>query len=167
MPGPSSPEKGVREVLNLLEVSYEWLDIDPSFADTAAFCEKYGYPPENSGNTIIVASRKEPIRYAACLVQASAHLDVNRTVRKLMGVRRLSFASAEQTSALTGMMIGGVTPFNLPDALPLYVDEPVMVLEYVILGAGSRSAKVKISPTVLEKVPNVQVIPGLSRTPEL
>ena len=32
------------------------------------------------------------------------------------------------------MMIGGVTPFALPAELPLYADEKLMALDYVILG---------------------------------
>ena len=98
--------KKVVEALEALGVAYELLDCDPDFADTAAFCQRYGYPPENSGNTIIVGSRREPKQYSACVVRASRRLDVNKTVRRLMGVRRLSFATAEETQALTGMAIG-------------------------------------------------------------
>ena len=156
-------EMGVRRTLDELGAEYEWMKIDPAFADTAEFCERYGVPEVNSGNTIIVASRREPRQFCACLVQATVRLDVNRTVRRLMGVRRLSFASAEDTAALTGMMIGGVTPFGLPDDLTLYIDEPVMALDWVIVGAGSRAAKVKVHPSVFEKMPNAQVVAELSR----
>ena len=163
MSSSDNTETGVRRTLDELGAEYEWMPIDPEFADTAQFCERYGVPEVNSGNTIIVASRREPRQFCACLVQATVQLDVNRTVRKLMGVRRLSFASAEDTAALTGMMIGGVTPFGLPDDLTLYIDEPVMALDWVIVGAGSRSAKVKVHPSVFESLPNVQVVPELSR----
>ena len=161
----SDVEKRVTTVLNGLGVPYDVVQIDPDFADTAAFCEKYGYPLDNSGNTIIVASRREPIQYAACVVKASMLLDVNRAVRKLMGVRRLSFATPDQTMTLTGMMIGGVTAFALPDGLPLYVDSKLMSLDYVIMGSGSRSSKIKISPAVFRKIPNAEVIDGLSLEP--
>ena len=157
------PEQGVRAAVEALGVPYEWLLCDPDFADTAVFCEKYGFPPENTTNTIIIASRRDPIQYVACVIQASVQLDANHAVRKLMGVRRLSFATAEQTGDLTGMAMGGVTPFNLPAEVPLYVDELVMSLDYVILGAGSRSAKIKISPAVFDAMPNAQIVPGLSR----
>ena len=163
MSSSEQTEKAVRQKLDELGAEYEWMEIDPEFADTAAFCERYDVPEVNSGNTIIVASRREPRQFCACLVQATVQLDVNRTVRKLMGVRRLSFASAEDTAALTGMMIGGVTPFGLPEDLALYIDEPLMALEWVIVGAGSRSAKVKLHPSVFERLPNVEVVPGLSR----
>ena len=36
-------QQKVATELAALETPYEMLDIDPAFADTAAFCEKYGY----------------------------------------------------------------------------------------------------------------------------
>jgi prolyl-tRNA editing enzyme YbaK/EbsC (Cys-tRNA(Pro) deacylase) len=149
-------------VLDTLGVPYEVVAIDPAYADTAQFCERYGYPMAQSGNTIIVASKKEPRRYAACVVRASTRLDVNHTVRKLLDVPRLSFATAEETMALTGMMIGGVTVLALPPDLPIYVDDGLMPLDYVILGSGSRSSKIKVAPAIFTRLPNAQVIPGLS-----
>lgn len=158
-------ETRVRRVLDGLGVPYEWIEIDPTYADTAAFCEHYGYGLETAANTIVVAAKKEPRQYAACVVLATTRLDVNRSVRKLMGVPRLSFASAEETKDLTGMMIGGVTVFDLPPDLPIYVDEKVMQQPWVILGSGSRSSKVQASPEVLRRLPNAQVIAGLSMEP--
>lgn len=155
-------ETKVTAVLEELGVTYEIVQIDPEFADTAAFCEKYGYPMETSGNTIIVASKRGEKKYCACIVQASARLDVNKTVKRLMGVSRASFASAEETRELTGMMIGGVTAFALPAGLPVYVDPNLLSQEYVILGSGSRSSKLKIAPKDLRKVPGAQFIDGLT-----
>ena len=152
----------VRSVLDGLGLPYEIVEIDPAYADTAQFCERYGFPLEQSANTIIVGSKKEPKKYAACVVRATTRLDVNHVVRKLMGVPRLSFATAEETMALTGMMIGGVTVFALPESVPIYVDDGLMPLDYVILGGGSRSTKVKIAPAVFTRLPAAQIIPGLS-----
>ena len=155
-------EAKVNEALAGLGVPHELIRIDPAFADTAAFCEKYGFPPEQSGNTIIVGSKKEPRKFAACLVLAHTKLDVNHAVRGLMGVSRLSFATAEDTRALTGMMIGGVTVLALPPDMPIYVDDRIMALDWVILGGGSRSSKIKVSPEVLRRMPAVQIVPGLA-----
>ena len=155
-------EAKVAEALGGLGVSHELIRIDPAYADTAQFCEKYGFALEQSGNTIIVGSKKEPRKFAACLVLAHTRLDVNHAVRSLMGVSRLSFATAEDTKALTGMMIGGVTVLALPPDMPIYVDDRIMALDWVILGGGSRSSKIKVSPDVLRRMPAVQVVPGLA-----
>ena len=145
-------EQRVIDALEALGLPFERITIDPAHADTAVFCAHYGYPPETSGNTIVVASKKEPKKFVACVVLATTQLDVNKRVRKLMGVSKASFASAEEMHMLTGMEVGGVTPFSLPTAMPLYIDTRVMELETVILGGGGRSLKIGISPTVFHKL---------------
>jgi len=155
-------EGRVAAALEGLGATWELMRIDPGFADTTAFCEKYGVPLDHSGNTIIVASKKEPKKFCACLVLATSRLDVNHTVRRLMDVSRVSFATADETKDLTGMMIGGVTLLALPPDLPIYVDERIMALDYVILGGGSRSSKLKVAPDVLRSVPNLCVVSGLA-----
>jgi prolyl-tRNA editing enzyme YbaK/EbsC (Cys-tRNA(Pro) deacylase) len=154
-------EQRVRRVVAGLGLPHEMVEIDPQYADTAAFCARYGFPMEQSANTIVVGSKKEPRRYCACVVRATRRVDVNHTVRRLLGVSRLSFADPEETRALTGMMLGGVTVFALPPDMPIYVDEGLMTLPWIILGGGSRSLKVKISPEVLRTLPGAVVTPGL------
>src|SRR5712691_5282533 len=156
-----TPEESVVEALKSLGVPWEAIAIDPVFADTAAFCEKYGYPAERSCNTIIVASKKEPKQFVACVVLAHTRLDVNKRVTKLMGVPKASFASSQEMMALTGMQVGGVTPFSLPQGMPLYVDDRVMAADWIILGGGGRSLKVKTSPEALIKL-GAEVIAGLA-----
>jgi len=156
-----TPEEIVIVALQKLGVSYELIDIDPNFADTAAFCEKYSYPVERSCNTIIVASKKEPKRYVACVVLAHTRLDVNKRVTKLMDVPKASFASAEEMIALTGMQVGGVTPFSVPAGIPLYIDDRIMALDWIILGGGGRSLKIKTSPEVFPKL-GAEVVSGLA-----
>lgn len=151
-------EQRVAAVLDGLGVPYELQPIDPNFADTAAYCEHYGVPLDHAANTIIVASKKEPRRFAACVVKATTRLDVNRAVRRLLDVAKVSFASAEETRELTGMLIGGVTVFALPADLPVYVDEKVMDLDWAILGSGSRSSKVRLSPEALRRLPGAQIV---------
>ena len=155
-------ERAAVAALDRLGVPYEVLPCDPAFADTAAFCERYGYPPDHAGNTIVVASKKEPKQHAACVVTGTTRLDVNHAVRDLMGVTKVSFASAEEMAELTGMTVGGVTVFGLPDGTPIYVDERVMALDYVILGTGGRNGKIKVSPEVLRRLPTARVVKDLA-----
>ncbi len=157
-----SVESTVRQQLDALGVPYEIVPCDPALADTAAFCVAYGYAPEDSANTILVVGKAEPPRFVACVVLATTRLDVNRVVRQRLGLRRASFASQEDTRAVTGMAIGGVTVFGLPADLPIWVDSRVMRRERIVLGGGSRSCKVVAPPSILLALPNVQVVEGLA-----
>lgn len=156
-------EQRVRTHLGALDVPYIEIACDPGFADTVAFCGRYGYPLEMSANTIIVAARKEPGVACACVVLASDRLDVNHTVCSLLGVRKASFAPPDLTRELTGMLIGGVTPFGLPESLPLYIDSRVMERDQVIVGGGSRSLKLQLPPAALAALASARVVEGLAK----
>ncbi len=161
-----APDTRVTAAMDSAGVAYETMDIDPDLADTAAFCEAYGIPLENSANAILVASRKPEGHNAVCLVLAHTRLDVNGVVRKKLGVRKVSFAPAELTVDLTGQEIGGVTVFGLPDRLPVWVDAGVLDRDWVIVGAGSRSAKIKLDPSQFRELQGFEIVEGLAKVPE-
>jgi prolyl-tRNA editing enzyme YbaK/EbsC (Cys-tRNA(Pro) deacylase) len=155
-------ERAVRAMLDRNGVAYEALPCDPDFADTARFCERYGVSPEDSANTIVVAGKSEPRRHVACVLLATTRLDVNGVVRRRLGVRKASFAAAEETRAVTGMMIGGVTPLALPAQMPVWVDDRVMAREQIVVGGGSRSLKIRLAPEALRLLPHTEVVAGLA-----
>jgi len=144
-------------------VVFEEMDCDPDLADTARFCEAYGVPLERSANTILVASRRPEGHFAACLVLATTRLDVNGLVRQRLGVKKVSFADSEQTRALTGMDIGGVTIFGLPDDLPVWIDSAVVEHDWVVIGAGTRTAKIRLDPRQFEDIDGFEIVPELGR----
>ena len=152
--------------LERLDVPFELIEIDPGFADTAAFLARYGFPAERSCNTLLVSSRKTPRRHAACVVPATSRLDVNVRVRGILGAGKLSFTDPEQTRALTGMELGAVTPFGLPADLPVLVDAALMQHDWVLLGGGERRFKLKLSPEVFPRL-GAEIVTdlGLPREP--
>lgn len=153
----------VREALDATSLPYEVLPCEEHLADTETFSNHYGFPMENNANTILVASKRGPKRYAACVLLATTSLDVNNSVKRQMGVSKASFANAEETAELTGMRIGGVTAFGLPDDVQLLVDERVMERDWVILGGGNRTSKIKASPEVLRHAPRMTVVADLAK----
>lgn len=156
------PDPRVVAHLDAIGENYEVLPCDPSLADTAAFCAAYGIPPEQSANAILVASRRPVGESAVCLVLATHRLDVNGEVRRRLGVKKASFARPEETVAATGMEIGGVTPFGLPPDLRVWIDQAVMELPWVIVGAGSREAKIRVAPSVFDRLESATIIEGLA-----
>jgi prolyl-tRNA editing enzyme YbaK/EbsC (Cys-tRNA(Pro) deacylase) len=152
----------VRAHLDELGVAYEIFPCDPALADTANFCAAYGFQPEESANTILVIGKSDPPVYAACVVLSNTRLDVNKTVRQRLGTRKASFAPAEDTRAITGMEIGGVTVFGLPADMPIWIDARVMARERIVLGGGSRSFKVIAPPEILLKLANAEVVENLA-----
>lgn len=153
----------VEETLTAHGIAYEVLGCDAELADTAVFCEHFGVSLEQAANTIVVTSRKvDPPKYAVCVVLGTTRLDVNKMVRQKLGVKRASFADAETTAQLTGMLIGGVTAIGIPD-LPIYLDSAVLDQQEIVMGGGNRTSKIRLHPQELTKLPHVEVVEGLAR----
>lgn len=138
--------------------------IDPTLADTAAFCEAYGVTLAESANCVIVAgSRGGVTKYAACIVLATTRADVNGVVRRQLDVRKASFAPMDDAVSLTGMEYGGITPIGLPVDWPILVDSRVVATPHVIVGSGVRHSKIAIAGPAVGALPNAVVIDGLAR----
>jgi prolyl-tRNA editing enzyme YbaK/EbsC (Cys-tRNA(Pro) deacylase) len=160
---PAMPaDPSVIEALSAHSITFEEMACDPDLADTAQFCAAYDVPMDRSANTILVASRKPEGHVAACLVLATTRLDVNGMVRRRLDVRKASFASAEQTKELTGMEIGGVTVFGLPVDVPVWIDSRVLAPDWVIIGAGSRTAKIKLDPAQFIGLDGIEIVEDLA-----
>jgi prolyl-tRNA editing enzyme YbaK/EbsC (Cys-tRNA(Pro) deacylase) len=139
--------------------------IDPTLADTAAFCEAYDVGLDASANCVVVAGKRDgEVRYAACLVLATTRADVNGVARRRLDVRKASFAPMDTAVAETGMEYGGITPVGLPEAWPILIDARVVATPYVIIGSGVRHSKIALPGPALLRLPGAEVIEGLARS---
>lgn len=133
--------------------------IDPTLADTAAFCAAYEVSLEVSANCVVVEGRRgDTVTLAACLVRATDRADVNKTVRKHLDVRKLSFAAMDAAVSLTGMEYGGITPIGLPVGWPVLVDSAVAAGDWLIIGSGIRGSKIAVLGTTLAALPGATVL---------
>jgi len=133
--------------------------IDPELADTAAFCEAYSVPMAASANCVVVEGRRgEQSTLAACLVLATERADVNRTVRKHLDVRKISFAPMETAVTQSGMEYGGITPIGLPSDWPVLVDSSVAAGDWLVVGSGIRGSKIAITGPALAALPGATVL---------
>jgi prolyl-tRNA editing enzyme YbaK/EbsC (Cys-tRNA(Pro) deacylase) len=141
--------------------------IDPTLADTAAFCDAYDVQLDVSANCVVVAGKREgTVRYAACVVLATTRADVNNVVRRYLDVRKASFAPMAEAVTLTGMEYGGITPIGLPPDWPVLIDARVAATPYVIIGSGVRDSKIALPGPALAELPGAQVIEDLAKPVE-
>ena len=133
--------------------------IDADLADTAAFCEAYEVPLEASANCVVVAGRRADVTTtAACLVLATDRADINKTVRKHLDVRKISFAPMDDAVRETAMEYGGITPIGLPTEWPILVDEAVTRQDWIVIGSGIRGSKIIIPGSRAATLPRAEVL---------
>lgn len=149
----------VAETLQALEIEALVAPIDERLADTVAFCEAYDVRLSESANCVIVEGRRgERTTLAAVMVLATERADVNKTIKKHLDVRKISFASMETATALSGMEYGGITPVGLPDAWPILVDENVAAGGWLVVGSGIRGSKLAVRGASLASLPAAEVM---------
>ena len=73
-----------------------------------------------------------------------ARLD-NRKFKDRFG-GKASMLALDEVEAITGHPIGGVCPFGLAAALPIYCDKSLKAYDVVMPAAGSRNSAVRIAP---------------------
>ncbi len=133
--------------------------IDPTLADTAAFCAAYEVALDASANCVVVAGRRaDTTTTAACLVLASDRADVNKTVRKRLDVRKISFAAMDDAVTRTSMEYGGITPIGLPPGWPILIDTRVAAQPWLVIGSGLRRSKIAITGADLVRLPDAEVL---------
>jgi prolyl-tRNA editing enzyme YbaK/EbsC (Cys-tRNA(Pro) deacylase) len=138
--------------------------IDDELADTAAFTDAYGVPPEASANCVVVAARRAGVTtLAACLVLATTRADVNGLVRRHLDARKASFAPQDVAVAESGMAYGGITPIGLPSGWPVLVDAVIAGADWVVVGSGTRGSKLALPGRVAAALPGAVVLEGLGR----
>lgn len=139
-------------------------EIDPELADTAAFCQSYGVEPSQSANCVVVSGKRAgEVRFAACVVLATDRADVNGAVRRLLDVRKASFAPMAEAVELTGMEYGGITPIGLPPSWPILVAAEVAAAGAVVIGSGLRRSKLRLDGGLLTTLPGAEVVAELSQ----
>jgi len=139
-------------------------EIDPELADTAAFCQAYGVQPAESANCVVVTGKRNgEVKFAACVVLATDRADVNGAVRRLLDVRKASFAPMAEAVELTGMEYGGITPIGLPADWPVLIAAEVAAAGPVVIGSGLRRSKLRLDGALLSTLPGVEVVAELSQ----
>ena len=132
----------VLAALRATDYPYDIVNCDPDLADTAAFCEHYGFALNDSANAILVAGKSEERPVVCCVVLASTRLDVNGVVRKRLGSRKLPLPRLTRRWSAQAGCDRRRHPLGLPSDLPVWIDALVMERTQVIVGGGSRARKV-------------------------
>lgn len=121
--------------------------------------EERGQRPEQVVRSILFRLGQD--RFAMVLVAGPAQV-AWKTLRQHLGQSRLTTATEEEVLAITGYPIGAVSPFGLPQPLPIYIDKSVLAEAEISIGSGVRGTTVILSSADLRAaLPDAEI--GLFR----
>ena len=112
-----------------------------SSATVKLAAEAYGVEPARIAKTL---SLRIGERVVLIVASGTARMD-NKKVKALFGGKP-KMLGLDEVAEITGHEVGGVCPFGLKTALPVYCDASLKAFDEVVPAAGSTHSAVRIAP---------------------
>jgi prolyl-tRNA editing enzyme YbaK/EbsC (Cys-tRNA(Pro) deacylase) len=116
------------------------IEVEGTTATVATAAEMLGVVPGRIAKTLAVRAGERTFLLVA---RGDARLD-NRKCKNELGARP-RMLGPEETLELTGHPVGGVCPFGLKTALPVYFDVSLKAFDVVYPAGGSTNTSVEVS----------------------
>jgi prolyl-tRNA editing enzyme YbaK/EbsC (Cys-tRNA(Pro) deacylase) len=117
------------------------IETSESTATVAEAAEALGVEPGRIAKTLALRINGTVV---LLVTRGDARLDNIKTKAEFGGRPRM--LDAEETLAVTGHAVGGVCPFGLATALPVYCDRSLLAFDIVYPAAGSLNSSVRVAP---------------------
>ena len=130
----------ILEFLRSKNVDFEKMEHAPVTTSIGA-AEARGSQLSQGAKAITV---KADDQYYHLIISAAVRLD-NKKLRKILGTRRVRFATPEELFELTGCLPGAVPPFGNLFGLPVMMDNTLMAEETVYFNCGSNTISLRMA----------------------
>ena len=119
----------------------EVIELPTSTATVALAAQAHGVEPGQIAKTLSITAKEQTI---LIVTRGDARID-NRKFKDRFGAKP-RMLDAQSVLAQTSHPVGGVCPFGLPEALPVYCDLSLKNFDEVVPAAGATNSAVRISP---------------------
>lgn len=147
-------------ILDGLKIPYETSsyndDGEHELAKGAALrlAEKIGVQPECVFKTIVMRTENKEI----CVFCQSAVSEINlKKARNAAGCKEISPVKPEELLGLTGYIRGGCSPLGMKRKFRTFIDETVLLCDFVCISGGQRGIQIKMKPEDLIQACNAVV----------
>jgi prolyl-tRNA editing enzyme YbaK/EbsC (Cys-tRNA(Pro) deacylase) len=123
------------------------IEVEESTATVDLAAEALGVEPGRIAKTLAVRIGD---RVVLIVARGDARLDNQKSKAEFGGRPRM--LGPEETFALTGHPVGGVCPFGLATALPVFCDVSLKLYDEVFPAAGSLNSSVRVAPERLAEL---------------
>lgn len=141
-------------ILDGLKIPYETSSYDDDgeheLAKGAALrlAEKIGVQPECVFKTIVMRTENKEI----CVFCQSAVSEINlKKARNAAGCKEISPVKPEELLGLTGYIRGGCSPLGMKRKFRTFIDETILLCDFICISGGQRGIQIKLKPDDLIK----------------
>ena len=137
------------------------IEVAESTATVETAAKALGVEPARIAKTLAVRAGEQVF---LLVTRGDARLDTAKSKAEFGSRPRM--LGAEETLEVTGHPVGGVCPFGLATALPVYLDVSLQPFDIVYPAAGSLNTSVKVTPQRLFDLVATRWV-DLCRLPEI
>ena len=137
----------VRAHFAALNIDIPILETAENTATVALAAVAHGVAPGRIAKTL--ACELHDKRVVLLVARGDARID-NAKFKTALGKGKM--LSPDVVADITGHPVGGVCPFGLAQALPIYLDASLQAFDEVLPAAGSVNSAVRISVTLLAQI---------------
>ena len=94
---------------------------------------------------------KTEYKFIVCLVSGDKKASLNK-IKKILKIKDVSMASADQVKNITGFTIGGVSPIGHLNKIDVLMDQSLKRFKFLFAAAGHPNCVFKITFRDLEKI---------------
>ncbi len=128
--------------LDRLNIDYEIIEysVDDGEIAGVSVAKKIGYPVENVYKTLV--SRGRDIFIIVLPVDKEVNL---KKLAKQVGDKKLQMVAVKELLPLTGYVRGGCSPFAMKKKYKTYVQEDILLQDFILVSAGKIGMQIKIA----------------------
>lgn len=146
--------------MRLLEthnIPYEMTEFPDTERDAEVIAEILGVPPHLVYKTLVVQPVENPKKPLLVMIAANRTLDL-KALAAVSGHKKVSMAAHKDAEQLTGLKVGGISALALTHKnWNVYLDQPAMELEHILVSAGQRGMDLRVPTTALIQVLKAKV----------
>jgi Cys-tRNA(Pro) deacylase len=149
----SGPER-VQAALDALDLGVQVVRVPGSSKTAVQAAEAVGCEVGAIVKSLVFLAGTQPV---VVLCPGDRRVDTAK-LAALRNADAVAMAPAETVRAATGYAIGGVPPLGHATALPIYMEQALLVWPTVYAAAGAHDALFPIAPQRLQEVTGAQVV---------
>lgn len=130
-------------------VPHEAREYDHKVKGAEFAAEALSWPVGAMAKTLVAALADGS--FCQCLLPGDLELSLKKLAR-LAGTKGARMATPEEAEKLTGYLVGGISPFGVRKAVPVWVHESLLAYERIGVNGGRRGLIVFLAPQALSTV---------------
>ena len=143
-------------LLDQRKIPYSVREFPPTIHSADGVADHFGLSHDRVYKTLVVLP---PVGKPMLVLVAGSHELNLKKLARVTGHKKVQLASKKEAELLTGLQTGGISALALLHKnFPVYIDQPVLNHDQILVSAGKRGINLELPVEALIRVTNAHVV---------